>query len=317
MVAIGNFDGVHQGHQAVLAAAAARAHAAGLTPLVLTFDPHPAEVLASATLDRLTPTARKAALIQRLSPELTVVVEPFTRELAAHTPEAFAREFLRERLAAAQVLVGENFRFGRGRAGDLSTLRELGAELGFQPWSEPLTGDAAGAISSSRAREAVRAGDLELAARLLTRPHALTGQVVHGDARGRQIGFPTANLAEVAELIPPHGVYTCLVDDLSRGEEPGRALATGVVNIGRRPTVDARAEAPVSVEAHLLTGADGQPFQAELYGARLRLHLVHRLREERRFDGLPALVAQIGRDAEAARERLAERRWPEPGAAWV
>ncbi|MCB9584820.1 MAG: bifunctional riboflavin kinase/FAD synthetase [Polyangiaceae bacterium] len=316
MVAIGNFDGVHRGHQAVLTAAAERARARALVPLVLTFDPHPLEVLAGMHLDRLTDEERKAQLMARVSPELALVVEPFTRELAANTPEQFARDFLRDKLRAAHVIVGANFRFGQGRAGDLGTLQQLGERYGFDAQAEPLLADAERPISSSRIRELLRSGEVIEAARLLGRPHSVSGVVVQGDQRGRTIGFPTANISGAVEMLPPFGVYACLVDDISDGGA-GRALGTAVTNLGVRPTV--KEQGALSVEAHLLDHAPGSSqqgaFSGDLYGRRLRVHFVARLREERKFEGLPSLVAQIKADAEQAREALKKR---EPASvAWV
>jgi riboflavin kinase/FMN adenylyltransferase len=204
------------------------------------------------------------------------------------------------------VLVGENFRFGRGRAGDLARLEKLGTTLGFEARAVQLGGDASGAFSSSRIRSAIAEGDLDVAESLLGRPHALTGIVVRGDQRGRTIGVPTANLEGVVEVLPPNGVYACLVDRLDAGGT-ARRLARGVANVGNRPTVDAG----FSVEAHLFD------FDDDLYDARLRVHLVARLREERRLSGLDALKAQIQTDIGDA-ERAAGDRSPEPdaGDAW-
>jgi riboflavin kinase/FMN adenylyltransferase len=306
LVAIGNFDGVHRGHREVIQSAAADARQRGLEPVVLTFHPHPAEVLGRGSVPTLTPLDRKIELMFRIEPALEVVVERFTRELAAKTPEIFARELLVGELGANIVLVGENFRFGRGRAGDLALLRKLGAALGFEAHTQELRGDDAGVFSSTRIRHAIAAGDLAIAEHMLGRPHALSGQVVAGDQRGRSIGFPTANLANVAEALPPNGVYACLVDHVLEGG--ARRLGTAVANLGVRPTVDGTR---FLVEAHVFD------FAGDLYGQTLRLHLVARLRDERRFDSLEALREQIARDAAAARAALAARQPdPEAGGAW-
>ncbi len=305
LVAIGNFDGVHRGHRAVIADVAREAHRLGLAPLVLTFHPHPTEVLGRAKLATLTTLERKIELIRRIDPRVRVVVEPFTLDLAKKTPEEFARELIVERLGARVVIVGENFRFGHRRAGDLTTLSELGQTLGFEARALPLTGDDHGGFSSSRVREALLRGDLAEVERVLGRPHSLSGTVVRGHERGRTIGVPTANLGDVAEALPPYGVYACAVDEI--GERSAQLLATGVANIGVRPTVDAG----FSVEVHLFD------IDRDLYGRRLRVHLVRRLREERKFDGLPALKQQIELDSRAAHEALADRH-PDPAArgAW-
>jgi riboflavin kinase/FMN adenylyltransferase len=296
LVAIGNFDGVHGGHRAVLSAAREDARASALSLIVMTFHPHPAVVLGKGLKAVLTPLDRKVELLCALDPNLRVVVEPFTRELAAMSPRAFAEELLVAELDAKVVVVGQNFRFGRERAGDLTLLATLGQELGFEALVEPLSQDAAGPISSSRIRAAIAAGDLVSAERWLGRPHALSGIVVRGDGRGRTIGVPTANLDQVLEAMPPHGVYACLVDRLD-GEGAPERLATGVANIGNRPTV----HAGFSVEAYL------HDFDGDLYGARLRLHLVERIRDERKFGSLEALVAQIRLDIETARTATRDR----------
>jgi riboflavin kinase/FMN adenylyltransferase len=204
------------------------------------------------------------------------------------------------------VVVGQNFRFGRAREGDLETLKKLGERLGFTAHATDIVGDAKGPWSSTRVRRAVAAGDLADVESVLGRPHALTGTVVRGDQRGRTIGFPTANLGGVEELVPPHGVYAVLVERLDR---PGpRALGRGVANIGVRPTVGAG----LSIEAHLLDFQPSSESDADLYGARLRIYLEAKLREERKFDGLDALKSQIAADAGAAKALLTARK-PVPG----
>ena len=306
LVAIGNFDGVHAGHRAVLSRASADARARGLSLVVLTFHPHPAEVLGRRTQTVLTPLDRKVELLCRLDPELCVVVEPFTKALAAMTAEAFVEKLLVAALGAKIVVVGQNFRFGHSRAGDLGLLERLGREHGFEARAEALAGDAEGPFSSSRVRASIRQGDLRDAERVLGRPHALSGTVVRGDGRGRRLGIPTANLASVAEALPPDGVYATLTD---RVDPAGRAtrLAASVTNIGKRPTVGAG----FSVETYLFD------FDGDLYGSTLRVHLVERVRDERRFASVDELVQQIHRDVDAAR-RATSRRTPDPSAngAW-
>jgi riboflavin kinase/FMN adenylyltransferase len=264
--------------------------------LVLTFEPHPADVLGGSARPPLTVLDRKIELIERLGSELKVVVEPFTLALSQLTPTEFARQFVVELLSAKVVIVGDNFRFGRSRAGDFDALVAVGEELGFAAHASALSGDAQGPYSSTRARAALAAGDLAAVRAVLGRPHSLSGMVVQGAQRGRTIGVPTANLGGVAEALPPYGVYAVLVDRLREGVSV--ALGTGVANIGLRPTLDAG----FSVEVHLFD------FSEDLYGDSLRVHLVSRLREERRFAGLPELKAQIGQDIEHARATLASAR---------
>jgi riboflavin kinase/FMN adenylyltransferase len=292
VVVIGNFDGVHRGHQAVLAQARRVADARGLSCVVLTFDPHPAIVLGRAAPPRLTTLARRVELLRANGAD-QVVVEPFTLELAGWSPDRFAKELLFDRLGARAVVVGENFRFGNARAGNLVTLRERGAELGFEAIAAEVAGDDKGRFSSTRVRDAIAAADLAEATAVLGRFHSLSGTVAPGDRIGRTIGFPTANLAGVEELLPPHGVYAVLVDAID-----GAPLAKGVMNIGVRPTIADPTTATLRVEAHLFD------FDADLYGKALRAHLVTRLRAERKMAGLDALKAQIALDVAAAREAL-------------
>lgn len=270
--------------------------------MVLTFHPHPAQVLGRAELPVLTTIERKVALILAVDRNLVTLVEPFTSELSRWSPGEFAERILVDRLDAKVVLVGENFRFGRQREGGLETLAAVGKRSGFDTKVESLAGDLEGLYSSTRVREALKRGDLRAAERSLGRPHSLSGKVVPGDARGRSIGVPTANLLQVAEALPPHGVYACLVDraDPLGG---GTALARGVMNLGVRPTV----HGGFSVEVHLLD------FQGDLYDQTLRVHLVDRLRDERRFHDLEALKQQIAADIQDARRVLADRT-PDPAA---
>jgi len=305
VVVIGNFDGVHRGHQAVVAAALEAARRTGATARALTFYPHPQEVLGKGPRPALTSLQRKQALLERAG--IGVVVEPFTIELARLSPERFVEQVLVEKLEAECVLVGENFRFGKGRAGDLDELVRLGARFGFAARAQALAGDGEGLFSSTRIRQALSAGDLGAAERCLGRPHSVGGTVRRGDGRGRTIGVPTANLEELVEVLPPNGVYACLVD-LELADGNARALGLGVANIGVRPT----AGAGFSVEVHLLD------FDQDLYDARLRVHWVERLRSELKFPGLDALRAQIERDKDGARRVLSGRKpLPEAGGAWA
>ncbi len=307
LVAIGNFDGVHRGHQAVIAQALQLAREASLAPRVLTFDPHPSQVLGRGALPALTTLERKVELLTRESASLSVVVEPFTLPLAQMDPEEFARQLLVAGLGAKMVIVGENFRFGRGRSGDFAELSRLGEQLGFRARAAELERDEQGPISSTRVRGALSRGALEEVEVLLGRPHSLTGLVVPGQGRGRTIGVPTANLSEMGEALPPHGVYAVLVDRKVEEEGGFVALSGGVANFGVRPTLGAGP----SFEAHLFDTS------LDLYGQELRVHLLSRLREERKFSGVDELRAQIGRDIEAARALTAPRKQdPSARGAW-
>jgi riboflavin kinase/FMN adenylyltransferase len=294
-VVIGNFDGVHRGHQAVLAALLAVAGERGLTPRVLTFEPHPAATLGRTPPPLLTRIERKVELLTRACPGVEVVVREFTRAFSEQSARAFVEDVLVGELGARAVMVGQNFRFGRGREGGLEELAAFGREHGFELLAEPLVSDAMGPLSSTRVRERLAAGDLEGAAALLGRPHLVSGTVEHGHKRGRTLGFPTCNVRAIDEALPPDGVYAVLVDVALEGK--ARALGRGVANLGVRPTLSG--EGARLLEVHVFD------FAGELYGASLRVHLVRRLREERRFAGLDALKEQIARDADDARQALA------------
>jgi riboflavin kinase / FMN adenylyltransferase len=265
-VAIGTFDGVHRGHRRVIEAA----KTAGLPTTVVTFDPHPRIVLGNQ-VELLTTLERRLELLAELGVETHVV--PFTPELALATPEEFAESVLRP-LGTEVVVAGANFRFGRGRSGDLGTL----ASLGFEVRPVPLVQG----ISSSRIRQLLRAGEIEAAASLLGRAPEVEGSVVSGDARGGTLGFPTANLAVPdGLLVPAYGIYA--------GEAGGHRAA---ISIGINPHYGGEER---RVEAFLLD------FEGDLYGERLVLELWQRLREELAFASEQELIDQIGRDVEAAR----------------
>lgn len=290
VVVIGNFDGVHRGHQAVLAQARAAADARSCRAVVLTFDPHPNEVLGRGTPPRLTTPERRRELLLRHGAD-DVVFHPFSTELSTWSPERFARELLVDTLGARAVVVGTNFRFGHKRVGDFAALAQLGKTLHFDALAAAVAGDERGLFSSTRVRDAVIAGDLPEAARVLGRPHELSGMVVTGDRLGRTLGFPTANLGGVAEVLPPYGVYAARVSGGPLGASPRAA----VMNIGVRPTVSGSA---LRVEVHVLDA------DVDLYGALLRVELVAPVRGEQKFPSLDALKAQIARDAAAARALL-------------
>jgi riboflavin kinase/FMN adenylyltransferase len=291
VVAIGNFDGVHRGHQAVIAEARAQADARKLDACALTFDPHPLDVLGKGAAPKLMTLQRRAELILGLGVD-RVVVRRFDPEFAAWSPEAFARRLLASTLQAKVVLVGENFRFGANREGDRARLQELGAQLGFEVYAHAIAGDATGPFSSTRVRSAVAAGDVAEAERVLGRRYAIRGVVEHGAKLGRTLGFPTANLTSIAAMLPADGIYAVVVDECGASGPP-KALAVGAMSIGLRPTING-AEGR-TVEVFLLD------FAGDLYGKSLRAHFVARLRDELRFDGLDALKAQIARDVDETR----------------
>jgi riboflavin kinase/FMN adenylyltransferase len=243
----------------------------------------------------LTTLKRRVELMGALGVE-TTYVRRFDSAFAAWSPERFVRDLVAAGLRARIVVVGDNFRFGAKRAGDLALLRRLGAALGFDAHVHPVASDERGPFSSTRVREAITAGDVEEACRVLGRPHEVSGVVVRAAARGRQIGFPTANLDAVPEMLPPDGVYAVLIDDLDERREP-LSLGGGVTNIGVRPTL-APGSTTRTIETFVID------FAGDLYGRHLRLHLVARLRDEKKFGSIEALKAQIARDVVTARARL-------------
>lgn len=299
VLAIGNFDGVHLGHQLVIQQAAELALLKGFACYVLTFDPSPAAVLGRGSLKRLTSVARKIELLCAVDPVVSVVVEPFTEALSRYSAEEFVRDALVRNARPEFIVVGGNFRFGRGREGSLEFLESMGQRYGFETRAQALRGDDGGSFSSTRVRESIEQGALESARAILGRPHALSGSVVRGQNRGASLGFPTANLSPPEEVLPPSGVYACLVDELDTAGFALTRLALGVMNLGVRPTFSAGPfSVAQSLEVHLLD------FAGDLYGRALRVHLIRKLRDERRFSEVSLLKAQIGRDVEAAREAL-------------
>jgi riboflavin kinase/FMN adenylyltransferase len=293
-VAVGNFDGVHIGHQALLREARLRADARGTRAAILTFAPHPARLFAPAKAPPLIMSlGRRLELCAEAGIELAIV-EPFTREFAATPADAFVRDVLGRDLGARDVVVGYDFSFGRGRAGDASLLTQLGASLGIDvAVIRPVAiGDIG--CSSTRIRELVTAGDTVGAARLLGRPFELEGAVVRGAGRGRGLGFPTANIAAEGELRPALGIYAGRARVLD-GPLAGQVHAAAL-SVGRNPTFTASSSSDVSVEAYLLD------FDGDLYDRRLRVEVGERLRDELKFDSVAALVAQIERDVARVRQ---------------
>jgi riboflavin kinase/FMN adenylyltransferase len=290
--AIGNFDGVHLGHQALLRAARERAAAtAGGAVGVLTFDPHPARLFAPALAPPLILSLQRRLELLGEGGAAEAVVEPFTPEFAALDASAFVRDVLARDLGARDVVVGYDFSFGRGRKGDVRLLASEGAALGMGVTIVPPVTINGLTCSSTKVREFVLEGRVEGAAMLLGRPFEITGPVVRGAGRGRALGIPTANVVPEAELLPRPGIYAGRAIVLDSGERHVTALS-----VGTNPTfTDAGA---LTVEAMLLD------FDGDLYGRRLRLELGHRLRDERRFDSSQALVEQIKDDVARTRKMM-------------
>jgi len=299
VVTPGNQDGVHLGHRALLAAArqVASGEPGSLRVVAMTFDPHPMQFVAPERAPGLlTEPARRAELLRAFGAD-EVVFKRFDASFAALTPDQFVEQALVQELGARAVVVGEDFRFGAGRAGDVPALHRFGKALGFRVVDVPklvLDGEA---ISSSRIREALINGNVELAARMLGRAHDVTRRVVQGHQRGRTIGIPTANLELSGTLLPADGVYAVVARVM---DDDDATPHLGVANLGTRPTVAAGR----SVEVHLLD------FARDIYGRELRVGFVARIRAEQRFTGLPELKVQIESDIAAARAAIAQA---EPG----
>jgi riboflavin kinase/FMN adenylyltransferase len=289
VVTIGVFDGVHTGHQATIAHTVERAKELGLPALVLTFDPHPSEVVRPGSHPAvLTGPLRKAELIEQLGVDV-LCVQPFTLDFSRLSAEQFVHDMLVEHLHTALVVVGENFRFGHRAAGDVELLAKLGSRFGFAVEPAPLVTADGVIYSSTYVRACVDAGDVEAAAIVLGRPHRVEGVVVRGDQRGRHIGFPTANLMTARyTAIPADGVYACW---LVRGAE----RLPAAVSIGTNPTFSGQER---RVEAYVLD------FDGDLYGERVALDFVSHLRPMLRFDGVPALVEAIEDDVRRTRQLL-------------
>lgn len=289
---LGNFDGLHRGHKRILRKVIARAREEGGTSVVVTFEPHPLKVLhperAPALIQTLT---QKRDTLRHMG--LQVLVEiPFTPEFGAVEAEAFAAH-VAGTLNPKEIYIGEDFRFGRGRRGDIALLRSLGPELGYEAMAfHKLKADGA-EISSSRIRSLLQGGEMAEAVRLLGRPYCIEGVVLRGDMRGRTLGFPTANLAVENELVPARGVYAAAGD---LGADP---LLPAVANLGMRPTFSGGDRPGVLLEMHFLD------WSGDLYGRHIRGLFFHFLRPESKFASARELKAAIATDAVRAREFLA------------
>lgn len=299
---IGVFDGVHKGHQALIGRAVELAHKRDLPSVVLTFDPHPSEVVRPGSHPaQLTTLGRKAELVEQLGVDVFCVL-PFTAELSRVPADEFVHELLVERLHVAAVVVGQNFTFGHLAVGNVSLLREFGHRFGFVTEGAPLItvphngNDADMVFSSTYIRACIDAGDVVAAAAALGRPHRLEGIVVRGDGRGRELGYPTANLSTARfAAVPSDGVYACWFVHAPGHTTPKRLRAA--VSVGSNPTFSGRER---RVEAFVLD------LDEDLYGQRVGLDFVARLRDMERYDTVGALVEQVGKDVERTRELLTD-----------
>ncbi|MET9200733.1 bifunctional riboflavin kinase/FAD synthetase [Gordonia sp. NPDC003585] len=300
VVTIGVFDGVHRGHAQLISAATTAARERGVPSVLMTFDPHPAEVVRPGSHPpQLTTLTRRAELAEELGIDVFCVM-PFTPELASRSPKDFAHDVLVESLHAADVVVGANFTFGRKAAGDVAKLTELGAKFGFEVQAISLFGEHAVTFSSTYIRSCVAAGDVDAAAEALGRPHRVEGVVVRGDGRGRELGFPTANVAPpMYAAIPADGVYAAWFTVLGAGPVVGQ-VAPGeryqaAVSVGTNPTFSGRTR---TVEAFVLDAS------ADLYGQHVAVDFVSRIRAMEAYSSVDALIDAIAADVDKTRAIL-------------
>lgn len=280
---IGNFDGVHRGHQAVIAQLKQRGETLSCPTTVITFEPLPHEFfLGEKSPPRLTSLREKYAYFKSQGVDQLLCL-PFGEKLCNTSAEEFLATILLDGLDLKHLVVGDDFRFGKGRRGDFAMLEEAGSRHGFDVIDTQTLSHAAGRISSTRIRAALAAGDLATAETLLGRPYAMCGRVIHGDKRGRTIGFPTANIRIHRPVSPLHGVYAVEIE----------GIGMGVTNVGTRPTVDGTG---FLIETHVLD------FDGDLYGKRLSVRWLKHLRGEKKFESLDALKTQIALDIQNARE---------------
>ncbi len=293
VITLGNFDGIHLGHQKILKSVVSRARALGAPALAYTFDPHPLKVVAPGRCPPLILSVEdKTALMEEAGMDY-LVLAGFTPARAAMPPEDFAKKIIAGALGAREVFVGENFSFGHAKSGNVERLRELGRGLGFAVKAVPTCRRGGSVVSSSRIRALISSGRVKDAAALLGRPHFIRGSVVRGRAMGRKLGFPTANVEPSSELIPGSGVYAAMASLNGRRR---RAM----VNIGTRPTFNGR---HMTIEVHILDFCDN------VYGREIKVEFIERLRDEKTFSQREALVRQMELDRLRA-EKILSRKDP-------
>jgi riboflavin kinase/FMN adenylyltransferase len=296
VVTVGNFDGLHVGHRAIIDTVVERARQLGGEAVVYTFEPHPRKVLQPDRAPRrLTTIAQKVELLTQTGVD-TVILEPFTPEFAKIPAEVFIREILYGKIRPVELYVGYDFHFGRERGGSMRLLAELGPKLGFSVTIIPEVSVDAGDVNSTRIRQMLYKGRVEEAFAMLGRSYTIQGRVVPGDRRGHEIGFPTANIEPENEILPAAGVYAGRLRFLDKGDPPRGSEYPAVTNVGVRPTFGD--EQRLVAEAHLLD------FEGDVYGRQVELSFTHHLRDERRFTGVAALREQIAKDVEEGRRRL-------------
>jgi len=294
VITLGNFDGLHLGHQELVRKVVRRAKEMGARSIVVTFRPHPLKILAPEKCPPLISIyEEKIRLFEKLGIDVLVKI-PFSLEFAKMTPGDFVKGILCDMLGAKEIFVGFNYRFGRGREGNIATLKTLGERLGFTVREVEQVSLDGEVISSTKIRHLLREGDVEHAARLLGRTYTITGIVVKGDGRGKELGFPTANIAPKHSIIPAHGVYAVrlLVRD---------RLYDGIANIGMRPTFDRNV---LTVEVHIFD------FNEDIYGEDISLYFIGKIRAEKKFGSAGELIQQIRTDVGVAKDLLSAHSLP-------
>ncbi len=291
VITLGNFDGLHKGHQELIRMVIRRAQETGGKSLVVTFRPHPLKILAPEKCPPLISIyEEKIKLIKKLGIDVLVKI-PFTKEFASMTPRDFVKNILSDLLGAKEIFVGYNYRFGKGREGTIESLKAFGREFGFVVQEVEQVSINGETISSTKIRDLLKEGDVEHAARLLGRHYAITGVVIKGDGRGRTIGFPTANIAPKHSIMPANGVYAVKISARDKCYD-------GVANVGLRPTFDQK---DFTLEAHIFD------FNEDLYGEEISICFIRRIREEKKFLNVEALIKQINADIETAKNILTQQ----------
>lgn len=289
VITLGNFDGLHLGHQELIKMVIRKARETGAVSLVVTFRPHPLKILAPAKCPPLISIyEEKIRLFEKLGIDVLVKI-PFTVDFSAMPPEDFVKDVLCGLLGAKEIFVGYNYRFGRGREGNVETLKKLGEKFGFTVREVEQVSLGGEVISSSKIRHLLKDGEVEHASRLLGRTYAITGIVVKGDGRGKGLGFPTANIVPKHTIIPADGVYAARLFVRDR-------LYDGIANIGMRPTFDKES---LTIEVHVFD------FSEDIYSEEVSLYFVKKIREEKKFKNADELILQIAADIRTAREILA------------
>lgn len=292
IITLGNFDGLHLGHQELIKMIIHRAEETASLSMVVTFRPHPLKILAPEKCPPLISIyEEKIQLFEKLGIDVLVKI-PFTLDFSAMEPRDFVKNVLCDLLGAKEIFVGYNYRFGKGRKGNIRMLRDLGEELGFVVREIEQVSLDEEVISSTRIRQLLKNGEVEHAAKLLGRPYALCGIVVKGDGRGRGLGFPTANIASRHAIIPSNGVYA--VKLFVRDQH-----YNGIVNIGMRPTFETKS---LAIEVHIFD------FDEDIYGEEITVYFIRKIREEKKFQNAEALIKQISKDITEALRLLSEQK---------